>query len=328
MRNPMKIIEREYRVVASGLRFPEGPVAMPDGSCLVVELAGGSLTRVGADGKIEPVAMLGGSPNGAAIGPDGRCYVCNGGGRIFASDPKLGMWPIGIAPDYKGGSIDVVDLKTGRFEQLYVRVEQGPLRAPNDLVFDAHGGMWFTDVGLRKARTTEIGGVYYAKADGSFIREVIFPLLGPNGIGLSPDGKRLYVAETVTARVWEFEVTAPGEIRRLFPPGGRPDPSNGHVTLGGASHGKLLYASADLQLFDSLGVDGEGYVCVGTLVKGGITAISPDGKVVEKIPLPDPKSTNICFGGRDLRTAFVTMSSHGKLVALDWPRPGLRLNYQ
>ena len=324
----MKIIDRPYRVVASGLRFPEGPVALSDGGCLVVELERRSLTHIDPAGKVEPVAILGGSPNGAAIGPDGRCYVCNNGGLKFASDPKLGLWPVGLAEDYQGGSIDVVDLKTGRLERLYQRHEHGPLLAPNDLVFDAHGGMWFTDIGHREARSAKHGGVYYARADGSLIREVIYPLTGPNGVGLSPDGRTLYVAETVTARVWAFEITAPGEIRRLYPPGGFPDPSNGHIVLAGASHGRLLHASADLQLFDSLAVDAEGYVCVGTLVKGGITAISPDSSVVEKVPLPDPKATNICFGGPGLRTAYVTLSSCGELIAFEWMRQGLRLNYQ
>jgi gluconolactonase len=324
----MKIVEREFRVVASGLRFPEGPVAMPDGSVLFVELERGSLTRVDRDGRVEPVAILGGSPNGAAIGPDGRCYVCNGGGLKFMSDPKLGLWPVARADDYQGGSIDVVDLESGSWERLYTRHAQGPLLSPNDLVFDAHGGFWFSDVGAREARSSQHAGVYYAKADGSEIREVIYPLNGPNGVGLSPDGRTLYVAETVTARVWAFEVAAPGEIRRLFPVGGFPDPAQGHVVLMGASHAKLLYASPDIALFDSLAVDGEGHVCVGTLVKGGITSISPDGRLVEKVPLPDPKSTNICFGGPDLKTAFVTFSGHGKLVAFEWMRKGLRLNYQ
>jgi gluconolactonase len=324
----IEVVEKPFRVVADGLRFPEGPVALADGSLLVVEIERRSLTRIAADGKVEPVAILGGSPNGAAIGPDGRCYVCNSGGMKFASDPKLGLWPVARADDYENGSIDVVDLKTGRWERLYERHEHGPLLAPNDLVFDAHGGFWFSEVGHRSARDAKHGGVYYARADGSEIREVIYPLTGPNGVALSPDGRTLYVAETVTGRVWAFEVTAPGEIRRLFPVGGWPDPSQGHVTLAGASHAKLLFAWPDIQLFDSMAVDGEGWVCVGTLVKGGITCVSPDGSRVQKIPLPDPKSTNICFGGPDLRTAFVTFSGHGKLVALDWDRPGLRLNYQ
>ena len=67
------------KIIAEGLAFPEGPVAMPDGSVLFVEIAGGCLSRVLASGKVERVAELGGGPNGAAIGPDGHGYVCNNG---------------------------------------------------------------------------------------------------------------------------------------------------------------------------------------------------------------------------------------------------------
>ena len=86
-------------------------------------------------------------------------------------------------------------------------------------------------------------------------------------------------------------------------------------------------ASPGFQLFDSLAVDGAGNVCVATLVNGGITVISPDGGSIEHVPTSDPITTNICFGGPDLRTAYVTLSGTGRLVALDWPRPGLRLAY-
>ena len=84
-------------------------------------------------------------------------------------------------------------------------------------------------------------------------------------------------------------------------------------------------ACPGMQLLDSLAVDGEGWVCVATLINGGITAISPDGATVEHVPFADPLVTNICFGGDDLRTAYVTLSGTGQLVKTTWPRPGLRL---
>jgi gluconolactonase len=82
-----------------------------------------------------------------------------------------------------------------------------------------------------------------------------------------------------------------------------------------------------LRLLDSLAVDSAGNVCVATLINGGITVISPDGVSVEFIPTGDPLITNICFGGPDLKTAYITLTSTGKLVAMDWPRPGLKLHY-
>src|SRR5207237_4764 len=96
-----------------------------------------------------------------------------------------------------------------------VWIERRPrarVTGPNDLVFDGAGGFWFTDLGKTRERDADRGVVYYAKADGSQIREAIFPLERPNGIGLSPDERTLYVVETPTARCWSFKLSAPGQI--------------------------------------------------------------------------------------------------------------------
>ncbi|WP_019172579.1 SMP-30/gluconolactonase/LRE family protein [Pseudaminobacter salicylatoxidans] len=301
----------QFREVASGLGFPEGPIALPDGSCLVVEMQARALARVGTDGRIARVAKLDGGPNGGAIGPDGKCYICNNGGVLFHTD-EYGLRPMGQDPGYRTGSIDRVDLETGNVEVLYETSDKGNLRSPNDIVFDRHGGFWFTDSGKTRPRDADRGSVCYARADGSECREVIFPMLVPNGIGLSPDQQTLYVAETHTARLWAFELSAPGEIVR------KPWPS---------PHGGTLVAGLPgYQWFDSLAVDSAGNICVATLIKGGVTVISPDGKNIDYVPLPDMYSTNICFGGSNQATAFVTLANSGRLVALDWPHPGLALN--
>ncbi len=299
--------------IASGLRFPEGPVALPDGSVLVVEIARGTLTRVARDGRISVVAALGGGPNGAAIGPDGHCYVCNNGGFVW-HETEGRLVPGRQGDDYVGGRIERVDLATGRVERLYDRCGEHPLKGPNDIVFDAHGGFWFTDLGKSRKRDRDHGGIYYARADGSAITEVIYPLLTPNGIGLSPAGDKLYVAETATGRLWAFDIVAPGEIKRAPPP---------------SPNGGLLVRGLDAyQLFDSLAVEAGGNVCVATLWRGAITVIEPDeGDIVAQVPMPDPITTNIAFGGADLCTAYITLSSTGRLVSTPWPRPGLRLNY-
>ena len=298
--------------VTSGLQFPEGPIAMPDGSVLLVEIKRGTLSRVSPDGTISVVAHTGGGPNGAAIGPDGKVYVCNNGG--FEWHDLGGLTLPGNQPaDYIGGRIQRVDLKTGKVDDLYTACDGRPLRGPNDIVFDAAGGFWFTDHGKLRERDRDRTGVFYAKTDGSLIREMIFPMDAPNGVGLSPDGKRLYVAETHTGRVWAWDLAGPGEIA-------------GGMTLGPAG-GSLLAGLPGFQLFDSLAVDGAGNVCVATLVNGGITVISPNGDVLEHVATGDPLTTNICFGGPDLRTAYITLSGTGRLVATQWPRPGLRLNF-
>jgi gluconolactonase len=298
------------RTIATGLQFPEGPIAMPDGSVLLVEIRRGTLSRVSPDGRIDVVAECGGGPNGAAIGPDGACYICNNGG--FEWHDMGGIVVPGNQPkDYIGGRLQRVDLKTGKVTDLYTACDGHPLRGPNDLVFDGHGGFWFTDHGKMRERDRDRTGLYYAKPDGSLIKEAVFPLDAPNGVGLSPDGTKVYAAETFTGRVWSWDVVGPGELSTAmgFGPGG----------------GSLLCGLPGFQLFDSLAVDGAGNVCVATLVTGCITVIAPNGDVVEQVTTGDPLTTNICFGGADLRTAFITCSGTGQLVAMDWPRPGLRL---
>ena len=297
--------------MAHGLRFPEGPVAMPDGSVVLVEIERQTLSRVRPNGKVSVIADLSGGPNGAAIGPDGRCYVCNNGG--FEWHRRGETLALGLqGADYHGGSIQAVDLATGTVETLYTHSDQGQLGGPNDLVFDAHGGFWFTDFGKTRQRDMDRGFVCYARTDGSICREVIRAMITPNGIGLSPDGTRLYVAETIPGRVWWWEITEPGQVRL-----GR---------TGTLNRGHLLVGVPGYQEFDSLAVDSAGYVCVATLHNGGITTIAPDGTSVEHVSTPDPLTTNICFGGPDLRTAYITLSQTGRLVALPWPRPGLALH--
>ena len=286
---------------------------MSDGSVLLVEVARGTLSRVRPDGVVEVIAELGGGSNGAALGPDGAVYVCNNGGFRW-HEGRHGLLPLGQADDYRGGRIERVDLATGAVRVLYDAGPNGPLRGPNDIVFDRAGGMWFTDLGKARARDMDRGGVYYASIDGGSISEAIYPLLTPNGVGLSPDDARLYITKTHAGRLWAFDLEAPGVIRRRR----YPSPNGGELVAGLPGY----------QLFDSLALEAGGKVCVATLFNGGITLISPDGRDIEHLPLPDDYTTNLCFGGPDLRTAYVTLSSSGQLVALEWPRPGLALNFR
>src|SRR6516165_728680 len=145
------------------------------------------------------------------------------------------------------------------------------------------------------------------------ITEVAFPMITPNGVGLSPDEKTLYVAETESARLWAFDIVEPGVVKK------HPWPS--------AHGGRLVAGVGGFQRFDSLALDAAGRICVATLFNGGVTVISPDGRHVEHHPMPDLMTTNICFGGPDLKTAFVTLSWTGQLVTVDWPVAGLKLNW-
>ena len=295
----------EWTTVADGLRFPEGPVAMPDGSVLLVEIEEGRITRVRADGTTEIVAEPGGGPNGLAIGPDGKLYCCNNGGFDYHEHGGL-LIPGGQPTDYSGGRIERIDLGTGAVEVLYRDGDFGcSLRGPNDIVFDRDGGFWFTDFGKTRERERDRTGVFHARVDGSALREAIFPLENPNGIGLSPDCGTLYTAETFTRRLMAFDVTGPGQV----------------------GPGRGLYRPAGEKWFDSLGVEACGNICVATIGECGINVISPTGELVEFAATDDPFTTNICWGGEDMRDAYVTCSGTGRLLKTRWPRPGLRLAY-
>jgi len=300
--------------IVSGLRFPEGPIAMSDGSIVLVEMFGPRLIRVGPDGAAETIAEIPGGPNGAAVGPDGAYYICNNGGCFAPVEIEGLLVPGPFDPDrYIGGRIQRVDVQTEVVSDLYTECDGRPLRAPNDLVMDGHGGFYFTDHGIRDraARTSDLTAIYYARCDGSAIREVVFPVEAPNGIGLSPDGDVLYWAETHAGRVMRRAIAGPGEV--VAPP--LLDPG-------------LLCGLPGYQFLDSLAVDGEGWVAVGTIFNGGITAISPDGQTIEHHPTGDIVTTNICFGGPSLDTAYITLSSQGRVVSMPWPRRGLRLAHQ
>lgn len=301
----------EWKLLASGLAFPEGPVVCPDGSIFVVEIESGWITRIKLDGTIERLVQTGGGPNGMALGPDGALYVCNNGGCLWRDWNGMRL-PHGTPADYRSGSIQRVDITTGKVEELYDRAGDVPLKGPNDIVFDDTGGFWFTDNGKSTPRQRSVTGVFYAKTDRSLCREVIFPLDNPNGIGLSPDGKKLYVSETPPARLWGFDITAPGEVT-LAP------------SLRGMA-GHFLYATAGQVSYDSLAVEENGNICVATIGHAGITVISPNGTLVEHIPTDDPFTTNIAFGGEDMRTAYVTLGGTGRLVSRRWSRPGMRLH--
>src|SRR5262245_40405828 len=132
----------DVELLAEGLRFPEGPVAMPDGSVVLVEIARGTLTRVDRDGAVEVVAETGEGPNGAALGPYAATIGCNNGAYEWSEIGGL-LIPGHQPADYVTGCIQRVDLGTGEVETLYDRCGEHQLRGPNDLVFDGHGGFWF-----------------------------------------------------------------------------------------------------------------------------------------------------------------------------------------
>jgi len=277
---------------------------------VLTEIRNNRCSKIAPDGTVSRFSDTGGGPNGLAIGPDGAFYLCNNGGSRYVEGSSMGVGP---HPDYKFGSIQRIDPKTGAATLLYNECNGNKLSAPNDLVFDTAGGFYFTDLGKRYARHRDHGGLYYALPDGSKVVELAYPILSPNGCGLSPDGKTIYVADTEGARLWAFDIEAPGKIRA---------PAR-HA----AHSGRVIAGLPGNARFDSLAVLASGNIAVATLTTGYITEISPAGDVVRAEKMPDTYPTNICFGGADMRTAYITLSDSGRLGVVQWPEPGLRLNF-
>lgn len=300
-----------HSIIAEGLGFPEGPVVMDDGSVIVVEIQPGRITRVRPDGSKHVVATPGGGPNGMAVGPDGALYVCNNGGFKWSSQDGM-LLPGNAAADYTTGRIERVDIATGKVERLYDSCDGLNLSGPNDIVFDADGGMWFTDLGKHHDHHTDHGGLYYALPDGS---KIIRCIHGPdlNGVGLSPDGRTVYAASTSRRVILAWDIVGPGQLA--------PDPLP-------AVPGRHVTAWASKTFLDSMAIEADGRIAQATLIEeAGITSVDPATGAKEFFAFPDLLTTNIAFGGADMMDAYVCLSTTGRLAKCRWPRPGLRLHF-
>jgi gluconolactonase len=290
-------------VLCEGLGFPEGPVWGKDGQLYVTEIKNGQITRVDPNTGAKSVfATTGGGPNGANFGPDGNLYVTNDGG--FAWDGENPNVPAGRADDYETGRIERI-YPDGRVERVYGEYEGQPLGGPNDLVFDQEGNFYFTDPGNSPhGAPLASGRVFYATLDGKSLTQLDEGYQFSNGICLSPDGRTLIVAESVTGKLWAYDVTGPGQVsnKREFatlPRGGFPD--------GGC-------------------VDADGNVIWGSVVgAGGLATFDANGGSADFIELEDPYCTNVCFGGPGFDTLYVTQSTLGRVVTLKWRNKGLVL---
>jgi gluconolactonase len=130
-------------------------------------------------------------------------------------------------------------------------------------------------------------------------------------VGLAPGNRTVYVAETHTGRLWAWDLRQPGVVA----------PAEGSLAV---RHGGRCIAATRFSL-DSLAVEADGRIAIGAIADGIVT-ITPDGEEIDLHPIPGDVTTNLAFGGGDMRHAIITLSRSGRLARATWPRPGLTLN--
>lgn len=291
------------RVLATGFSYPEGPRFDADGVLHVVELASGVVSRV-VDGRRVVLSEPGGSPNGAGFADNGLLYVCNNGGNWGPNESTGGRPGLGGAL----AAIQTVD-RDGVWATVLTEIDGTPLNSPNDLVLDPRGGLWFTDPawaardsrGSAPASASPPGSVCFLDESGRGARchtGAVFP----NGITLTPNLDELLVSETGTGRILAFPVLGPGSL-------GEP----------------RVWAELGAESFpDGIALDSAGRLLVAGTGSGAVFVVGPAGQI-DRISLADTDVTNLCFGGDDGRTVFVTQASLGRVVTLEWDVPGQHL---
>jgi gluconolactonase len=288
------------RVVVNGLSFPEGPRFDAHGRLHVVELAAGTVSRV-VEGRREVLATPGGSPNGAAFDTDGQLWVCNNGGNWGANPSTGGRAGLGgLTP-----AIQVVHPDGSRRVAL-TEIDGISLASPNDIASDPRGGQWFTDpvwpardaAGSFAMAASPPGSVCFIDADGA-ARRCHTGMVFPNGLTLTPDRAELLVGETGTGRILAFRIAGPGRL----------DEPRVWCDLGPSSFP------------DGMAFDSAGRLLVASAGTGAVLVATQDGRV-DRVPMEDREVTNLCFGGPDGRSLYVTQAGLGRVVVVDWDVPG------
>jgi gluconolactonase len=255
--------DAKVQKVVGDCKFTEGPAYSPRGFLLFSDIPNERIVRVAADGSVSDFLKPSGKANGLMFDAAGNLYACQGGARRVVK-------------------INTVD---GKIESLADQYDGKPFNAPNDLAIDSTGGLYFTDPfygGQSPADAQAVMGVYYVSPLGQVTR-VIDSLQRPNGILVSPDGRRLYVAEPNKRETWQFDITGPGQV----------------------ANGKVIFTGDDK--LDGGGPDGMALDSQGRIYAtySSVVVMNPDGKLFGRIPVPE-KPANCTFGGPDGKTLYVT----------------------
>jgi gluconolactonase len=276
----------------------EGPSWDPAGYLYFV--GQNRISRRTPDGKVEVYRDNAGGPNGSLVDPEGRLLVTEATARR-------------VTRTERDGTITV----------LAERYEGKRFNSPNDLAIDSKGRVYFTDprYGRRDSMEMQVEGVYRIDGPQTVTRILEAPAVDrPNGILVSPDDRYLYIADNNN--------NTPGAARKLWrfdlKPDGTADPGSR----------KLIFDWKTARGPDGFKMDRKGlfYVAAGLNkphppaetadeFKGGVYVLSPAGELLEFIPIPRDEVTNCAFGGRDLKTLFITAG--GSLWSVRVKNPGV-----
>jgi gluconolactonase len=261
--------------VAATTAFTEGPTVDRDGNVYFSEIMSQRIMKLSPDGVLSTYREHSNNANGLVIDPQGRLIACEGADFTWNKVMAKGQ-----------PRVTRTDLRTGTMEILANGSEALPLKGPNDVTYDGKGRYYFTD--------TQGSGVYRIDAPGKVVKLLGAPdVERPNGILVSPDDTVLYVADSAPVGqgvrlLRAYDLLADGTIRNK----------------------RVFYDFGMVRGIDGMSVDVEGniYGAAGSLRDGklGIHIISPAGKLLRIIPIPEEPITNDTFGGPDMKTLFVT----------------------
>jgi gluconolactonase len=283
---------------ASDLKTPEGPVALPDGSFIVVEGGRGCVTQISPDGKTKRIIAVTGEPNGLAVDRTGAIWVAD------IRPPAL----IRLTVD-------------GKFDRVLTECQGEPFLFPNDLCFGPDGALYLTDSGILTdefapggvirpdwAGLKMDGRVYRVDTHTIKIEKLDSGLKFVNGIAFSADQK-LYINDTVTGMVYRYPW------------------KNGKLTGPSEDFGSVLDPNKPA-LFkgpDGMAFDTNGKLYVAVYAQGDVTVLDKNGGVLERIQTPGNLPTNVCFGLFGQKKIYVTEYELGRVECYDVDAEGLPL---
>ena len=285
---PMETVAASREVaVATTVAFTEGPTVAEDGTVYFTDLGNNRIMRLSTTGQLSTFRQPSHRANGLIFDSEWRLLACESGDG-----------------DTVPPRVTRTNMETGGIEVIADAFEGKRLHSPNDLSFDTQGRIYFTDRPGPNPQPDQTGvhAVYRVDPDGTIARILTEPeVVRPNGIVISPDDRTLYVIET------EQSEGGPRLIRAY-------DLSD----AGTVSNMRVFHDFSPGRSGDGMTIDSEGnlYVAAGlnrrrgtseTLdTVAGIHVFSPDGELLEHIPIPEDTITNAAFGGPDLRTLYVT----------------------